>query len=394
MHGLTLTRGFPGGAWADKKAPYSPGLQNVVVGETAISHVGNHGAGLHYRGYSVNDLAQNCQFEEVAYLLLRGKLPTKKELDAYRKALAQYRVLPQELRSALELIPKQAHPMDVLRTVCSFLGCSRPEDLSRPNTEVIDSLIGSFGPSLLYWYHYSHNNKTRLQLSANDDSIAENFVRLLHNNGQEPNKMHSKAIDSSLTLYAEHGYAASTFTCRVITSTQSDVYSAVSGAIGALRGPLHGGANEAAMQFLEKFKNPDHAEQETMKMLAAKKLIMGFGHRVYKTGDPRHPIIKEISRRLTKEPGGNPALWEISDRVEQVVLRERKMHANLDFFAASAYHQCGVPTDFMTPIFVIARTAGWGAHIIEQRTVSKLYRPDAIYTGPEHLTFVPLANRS
>jgi len=372
---------------------YSPGLAGVYAGETQISTVGEKGIGLTYRGYTITDLAANCIFEEVAYLLLYGHLPDKEELAAYKKRLAQYRVLPEGLRRALEAIPASAHPMDVMRTGCSILGTLRPESETFDAHQVFDSLIASFGSILLYWYHFATRGVRIDTQGKPDDTIASHFVRLLHSNGREPDPLHVRTIDISLILYAEHGFAASTFACRVTTSTLSDAYSAVTSAIGTLRGNLHGGANEAAMYMLEKFTDPDDAERKVLEMLRQKKLIMGFGHRVYRNGDPRSDIIKECSRKLSERPDGKPMLFKISERVEKLMMEKKRLFPNLDFYAASAYHQCGVPTNFMTPIFVIARTAGWGAHVIEQRAHNKLYRPLAVYTGPDVKPFVPIDQR-
>jgi len=389
----------PAAAVAKEQLKYSKGLAGVIAGESAISTVGKEGYGLMYRGYTIVDLAKNCIFEEVAYLLIYGSLPTEAELEAYIEKIAQYRHLPVALKCALELIPKTAHPMNVMLAASSLLGTLRPEnpaDHSQQQT-LADSLIGSFGPILLYWYWYAFHGKridtTQRGDSGRPDTIARNFMRLLHNNDTEPEDIYVKSIDISLILYAEHGFAASTFACRVTTSTQSDFYSAISTAIGTLRGNLHGGANEAAMELLARFNTPDEAEAGVRAMTAKKQLVMGFGHRIYRKGDPRSDIIKACSRELTKTKTGKPQLFKISERIEHYMMTEKKIFPNLDFYAASAYHQCGVPTDFFTPIFVIARTAGWAAHIIEQRASNKLFRPNQIYTGPEKKEFVPLKQR-
>jgi len=374
------------------KPAYSPGLAGVIAGETKISTVGKENVGLTYRGYGIKDLSQKCIYEEIAFLLINGHLPNETELKNYLTSLTKHRVLPENLRKVLELIPKTAHPMDVLRTGCSLWGTIRPEGKETNEKEIFTLLLSSFSSILLYWYHFAFFGKRISTEGKTGDTIARHFVRLLHP-GQEPNPIHVKAIDLSLILYAEHGYAASTFAARVTASTQSDVYSAICSAIGTLRGPLHGGANEAAMYLIEQFSNPDEAEKKLLEMLAQKKLIMGFGHRIYRTEDPRSPIIKEVSRQLTKQPGGKPLLFQISERIEKIMMEKKKLFPNLDFYAASAYHQCGLPTEFMTPVFVIARTAGWAAHIIEQRKENKLVRPSSLYTGPSNMPFVPLLER-
>jgi len=361
--------------------------------KTAISTVGEKGIGLTYRGYGIVDLSAKCVFEEVAHLLIHGALPTVVELKAYKAKLAKYRELPDNVRKCLELIPASAHPMDVMRTGCSILGTVRPESKEFEQHEIFASLIASFGSILLYWHHFTTSGKRIDTAGRPNDGVASHFVRLLRNDGKEPDPILVRTIDQSLILYAEHGYAASTFACRVTSSTQADSYSAITSAIGTLRGNLHGGANEAAMYLLDQFSSPDDAEKKVLQMIKRKELIMGFGHRVYRNGDPRSDIIKECSRLLTKQPGGKPQLFAISERIELVMKREKGLFANLDFYAASAYHQCGVPTNFMTPIFVIARTAGWGAHVIEQRADNKLFRPLAVYTGPDHLPFVPIQQR-
>lgn len=379
-----------------KKPDYIPGLAGVFAGITGISTVGT-GHGLLYRGYNIEDLAKHCIFEEIAYLLIYGDLPSIDELKRYKSLLHVYRALPRDLLCGIELIPYEAtHPMNFMMTAAALLGNFYPEDMVNHSNkyEIVNRLIGSFGPMLLYWYHY-HKNHTRINTQTIDgDSVANNFVKLLLNNNQEPDQVLTKAIDISLILYAEHGFAASTFACRVTISTQSDIYSGICTAIGALRGNLHGGANEAAMELISKFQDPDSAEKGILNMLSRRELIMGFGHRIYKKGDPRSDIIKQCSKQLSLLPKyGNPNLFAISERIESLMKREKGMFPNLDFYAASAYHQCGVPTQFFTPIFVIARTAGWAAHILEQRNNNKLYRPDAIYNGPERKIFVPINNR-
>ncbi len=364
------------------------GLAGVVAGETKISAAGGAHT-LEYRGYSIYELAEHAEFEEVAYLLLYGELPTARELAHYKANLASQRELPVALKSVLELIPADAHPMDVMRTATSFLGNLEAEDKDRDQVAVTNRLLAVYPAVLTYWWHFTRNGK-KVSCSTEAEGIADHFLTLLH--GKAPSALHKKAMNVSLILYAEHEFNASTFTARTITSTMSDIYSAVTGAIGALRGPLHGGANEAAMELIEKFKTPEEAIAGVRKMMAEKQLIMGFGHRVYTEADPRNVVIKSWSKKLADD-AGNTTLYPVSEAIETLMWDEKHLFPNLDFYSASSYHFMGIPTSMFTPIFVMSRISGWAAHIFEQRSNNKLIRPNADYTGPDTRKFIPVSER-